>query len=67
MGRGPGGFTGWVAGAGVRMCAWLGRGGLRGWRTVHVSQQLLIIAVITNQLANRTGPGGLTLTQPVQN
>lgn len=32
-----------------------------------VSKLLLIMSLITNQLANSPGPGGLTLAQPVQN
>lgn len=43
-------------------------GGLqRRWRTVPVSKLLLIMPLITNQLANATGPGGLTLAQHVRN
>lgn len=76
MGSGLGGFAGWVAGAVecVYVCVEGGGGGefgcqrsLRRWRTVPVSKLLLIISLITNQLANGTGPGGLTLAQPVQN
>lgn len=40
---------------------------VEGGRTVPVSKLLLIITLITNQLANRTGPWGSTLPQPVQN
>lgn len=71
--RGLCGLGGWGS-LSVYMCVCVQRGvekrkkkSLRRRRTVPVSKLLLIISLITNQLANRTGPGGSTLAQPVQN
>lgn len=64
------GQSGCVLESDVRVCVgrWGRQGGLqRRWRTVPVSKMLLIMPLITNQLANATGPGGLTLAQHVRN
>lgn len=72
MGSGLGGSAGWVAGAGETVCVCVCRrkGGVGVMKEVEDSACVkAALNYISNHqsAANRTGPGGSTLGQPVQN